>query len=251
MYSKFNINENLIKNVNEQESLIRDKYSYIDDTDPDNPVTITQFYNKLYQMEDYFGSDGSGNFQMKENSIYISNGLMSPMQGGIYTIYTALGKTPGIIDASGKKLFAVQSSSNLTLQNVGVTNGRGASGIIYVFGDGILNLESAKIYENIGNDSNGVILNDGTLSVSNSEFTANEAQGPATVKGGAISNMRTASIVDSTFKNNTSPNGGAIFNNSSANMTLSNVTFEGNTATNGGALYNLGNVRIFFCNKLS
>ena len=31
MYSKFNINENLIKYVNEQESLIRDKYSYIDE----------------------------------------------------------------------------------------------------------------------------------------------------------------------------------------------------------------------------
>ena len=61
MYSKFNINENLIKYVNEQESLIRDKYSYIDEICEYNQLKVLKAFIDSKVSESHFAeSTGYG-----------------------------------------------------------------------------------------------------------------------------------------------------------------------------------------------
>ncbi len=69
----------------------------------------------------------------------------------------------------------------------------------------------------------GAILNDGTVSVSNSTFSGNSAR-----SGGGIYNSGTLTIDHSTLRRNVSRNGGGIYN--SGLLTISNSSFFGNTA---------------------
>ena len=85
----------------------------------------------------------------------------------------------------------------------------------------------------------GAIHNTGVnFSVVDSDFTNNNASGG----GGAIyTSGNFSSVLNSTFTNNwvTRLNGGAIYNNASANFSVVNSNFTGNNARqNGGAIYN-------------
>jgi len=103
---------------------------------------------------------------------------------------------------------------------------------------GKLTIESSKFYKNTvtsTNDGNGgAIENQGTLTISNGcTFTNNHAY-----YGGAIYNMKTATINNSTFSGNTANSGGAISNYNTA-INVTGCTFTSNKATNsGGAIEN-------------
>ena len=123
------------------------------------------------------------------------------------------GGAGNLITLSGgnvQRVMVVNSgTATLTLQNLTIANG------------------------NTGGNGGGV-LNAGTLIVTNSTFTANQAG-----SGGAISNASggagTVTITGSTFSGNTATNGGAIYNSGNA-VTITNSTFTGNSATAGGAI---------------
>ena len=77
----------------------------------------------------------------------------------------------------------------------------------------------------------GGIFNAGTLTVTNSTFSGNSADG----SGGAIFNgVGTLTITNSTFSGNSAGIGGALRNNGIASVT--NSTFAGNSAIRGGAI---------------
>ncbi len=87
----------------------------------------------------------------------------------------------------------------------------------------------------------GAILNSGTLTISQSTFTANSAG----TGGNAISNQGIATVIQSSFISNTtlttsSSQGGAIYNDLEGTLTIKQSRFESNTAIYGGALYNHG-----------
>ena len=86
------------------------------------------------------------------------------------------------------------------------------------------------------NASGGAISSIGTATVLNSSFTDNTA----TSSGGALYNSTgTINVTGSTFTSNTAANGGAIYNTGTSTNNITSSNFNLNTATtNGGALYN-------------
>jgi CSLREA domain-containing protein len=104
-------------------------------------------------------------------------------------------------------------------------------------------LTTANGYANNG----GGILNNGTLTITSSDFTGNSTPGSL---GGAIDNSGTLTVADSTFSANSCGNlggsGGAIYN--SGTLAVTNSTFTGNSSGNtggvGGALYDTGTLTV-------
>jgi predicted outer membrane repeat protein len=121
----------------------------------------------------------------------------------------------GLITISGggtMQVFVVNSGETLALANLAVSYGYN--------GDGM----------------GGAILNEGTLTVSNSTFSGNDAY-----NGGAISNDGgTLTVTNSTFSGNSTylGGGGGAISNGGGLLTVSNSTFSGNHAYNGGAIDN-------------
>jgi hypothetical protein len=87
----------------------------------------------------------------------------------------------------------------------------------------------------------GGILNDGTLTVTNSTFTGNTATFDSS--GGGIYNEGTLTIIKSTFSDNGSGVGGAIFNNGT--LTVTNSTFSDNNGfPQAAGIYNSGTLTV-------
>lgn len=84
------------------------------------------------------------------------------------------------------------------------------------------------------------------LNLDNATFNGNYSEFS---DGGAIAYEKgniTSNIINSTFKNNTANNGGAIYNGIK-NLTISNTIFDGNKTNDGGkggAIYNAGNISL-------
>jgi len=131
------------------------------------------------------------------------------------------------------------SGSGATLTNLVTVDGGGSSvsgngTIFYVPGSGtaINNLNINNGYASNGG-SGGAITNAGSITVSGSAFTGNQATG----SGGGIFNTFGSSltVANSTFSSNsaTGGNGGGI-DSGCGNTTVSNSTFYQNSAANGG-----------------
>jgi predicted outer membrane repeat protein len=85
-----------------------------------------------------------------------------------------------------------------------------------------------------GGFGGAVLIQSGTVTVTNSTFSGNSAG----QTGGAILNTGALSVTNSTFVGNSATGGGAIASQNS--VTLSNSTLSGNSAGTGGALYIVG-----------
>ncbi|MEG3925774.1 Ig-like domain-containing protein, partial [Microcoleus sp. T3_D1] len=148
------------------------------------------------------------------------------------------------------RIFNVNSSGNLTLDNLTVSNGLtsagGSAGGLYLNSGAIATINNSTFSNNQGLSDGGAIFNgSGQLTINNSTFTANSAQASGaaiTMSGG------TANISNSTFSANTAKNdGGAIITYSGGNTTIVNSTITNNTADsdanntgNGGGVLNVG-----------
>ena len=104
------------------------------------------------------------------------------------------------------------------------------------------------IKSSLSNDGGAIISgNNSNITIESSIFTANVAESGG---GGAIYNKNIMSVTGSTFTgNNAGTLGGAIYNSSTGNMTLTDNVFgsagAGNSATEkGGAIYNEGTLTI-------
>ena len=117
------------------------------------------------------------------------------------------------VDGNGThRAFWVSETVTAELRGVTVTNG------------------SVGVY-NLG----GGILNEGTLTLTDSTVSLNIAGG-----GGGISNSvdGTLTVTNSTVSLNTARYGGGIENQADGLLTLTNSTVSGNAAPNGGGIYN-------------
>ncbi len=149
---------------------------------------------------------------------------------------STLSRAPG---ASAFTILTVDAADTLTLDDVNFTNGGGGSpasdgGAIYNFAGNLI-VNGGTFSDNHSGYYGGAINNEGSLTVSDAEFTGNTAD-----LGGAIENgdSDTATISNSAFdQNGASDNyGGAVRNDGSADITFS--SFLGNTGKDGGAIYN-------------
>jgi len=145
------------------------------------------------------------------------------------------------------------SGSGATLTNLVTVDGGGSSvennGTIFVVNGTSTAINNLNINNGYASNgfSGGAIANNGSIAISGSAFTGNQATG----SGGGIYNGGPLTVVNSTFYNNsaTGGNGGAIDNTCSSGCgtaTVSNSTFYQNSALNGGngyggAMNNVGN----------
>jgi uncharacterized repeat protein (TIGR01451 family) len=155
---------------------------------------------------------------------------------------------------------------NLTINGLGASNltisGGGLSSILAVNPAADVSISGLTITDSKGS----ALINGGTLSVSDSDFTNNNADGDT--YGGAILNYNLLTVTGSSFSNNTGTVGGAVYNggtaivddtsftnnngygggiNNTGILTISNAVFSDNTTNStggGGGILNDGMLNV-------
>jgi CSLREA domain-containing protein len=144
---------------------------------------------------------------------------------GTITLGSALPALTGQINIAGP------GAANLTVSG----GGSATLGSVLTVSSGAQIFLSGLTVANGNASSGGGILNQGTLTVTNSAFAGNSAPGSF---GGAIDNSGTLAVANSTFSGNSSGNdggvGGALYD--TGTLTVSNSTFVGNSSANGGGV---------------
>ncbi len=195
--------------------------------------------------------------QATENggAIYNAAGTLT-VTDAVFSGNTAAGNGGAIYNAAGTLTVTGDFTSNqaenggaiynaagtLTVSDSAVLQGNiatGSGGAIYNAADGTLIAMVAQFSGNHADSgSGGAIYNAGSLTVSGTEFLANESE-----DGGAIYNEGALQFTEGTntvFAGNTATgNGGAIYN-ASSDLQLAYASFTDNKAVNGGAFYNAG-----------
>ncbi len=136
-------------------------------------------------------------------------------------------------------------NKNLTLDGGGQSvtlDGQNAVEVLQVNTNVNFTLNALTIANGSATDGGGLLyFGGGTVSISNSTFANNSA--PNGVGGGIFTeDGGTVNISNSTFTNNSAPNGGGLYNNGST-VNISTSTFASNSAPNahgGGGLDNVG-----------
>lgn len=145
-----------------------------------------------------------------------------------------------IIDAGyNDRVFDVHDG-HLTMSDLTVTAGvaSGGGGAVNV-GDSAANLTLNRVILTDNGASEGAaIASAGTINLTDVEIS-NNGGSVSTIKGGGIYNDGTAVLNRVTLSGNAADAGGAIYNDASSSLSLTNVTISGNTAaSSGGAIYN-------------
>jgi hypothetical protein len=154
--------------------------------------------------------------------------------------------SPCTDSTSSFRIFFVDLSGDLTLENLTLRNGcadfsiaTGAGGAI--FNRGVVTLNECTVSNNEANVSAGAIQNDGMLTLSRSTIAGNDVLVGA---GGGIVNTGVFTALQSTISNNDTPGaGGAVYNSDKKdNMaTIANSTMSGNQSDGtGGGLQDEG-----------
>src|ERR1051326_4320057 len=135
------------------------------------------------------------------------------------------------------------STTNLTLDGSGqkvTLDGGNSTQVLSVPSGVTFTLKSLTIAHGFSGNFGGGLANSGTVTISNSTFSANTASNA----GGGLVNFANGKVTisQSTFSANTARNGGGLFNGGT--VTISHSTFAANSAGGGGGLVNLGKVTI-------
>ncbi len=147
------------------------------------------------------------------------------------TIDATVGNRAVTISGGGAvQLFVVSSSSvTLGLHGLTLTNGNaGASGTGgAIYNNGTVNVTGSTFTGNQASLRGGAIVNNGMLQVTNSTFTGNMA----TTRGGAIGSSGTTTITGSTFTGNNGGTQGGAINKGSGTLTLALSVVADNTVS--------------------
>ncbi len=148
---------------------------------------------------------------------------------------------------AGNYLFGAGDQLNLTdpdlttISGAGATtilNGQGTTRILNIFFGATVAISAATITNGFAAFAGGGIVNNGTLTLTDSTLSGNHAS--ALGGGGGIGNGGTLTVTNSTLSGNTAGHGGAIDNVPGGTVTVTNSTLSGNTATTGGGIANTG-----------
>jgi len=160
--------------------------------------------------------------------------------GGQFTVFTVSGK-------AGFTTSVTASLSGLTIADGNTTSDDGGGGIL---NNGTLTVSNSTFSNNSVSDSEssgGGILNNSTLTVNNCTFSNNSVSGES--GGAGILNNSTLTVNNCTFSNNSVSNGsGGILNNDT--LTVSNSTFSNNSGgPDGGGIGNPGTGAVVVSNS--
>ena len=143
---------------------------------------------------------------------------------------------------NGRRVFAIGSGGNVTINRLTIRNGRdpsGNAGGIRVHGSGVLTLNDSTVRDNSTTGGNRVnaggisVQGSATATINRSAIHNNETTG----FGGGINLINTATVTinrSSIYNNSAGPSGGGIHVGINGAATVNNSTIYGNTADTGG-----------------
>ena len=177
-------------------------------------------------------------------TITLSSQLTIQGTGSQQSSITIDGGNHTISGNDSTRVFLVQGSGRLTLNNLTVTNGyANEGGAIKVNNGGVLRLNSSTIQnsEAHSSDGGGIRCDNCTVNVTNSVIANNQAADD----GGGVHASGAFTVTNSIVRNNSAGDDGGGFwsqtPSTSTNLTVTGSSFSGNTATNsggqGGAIY--------------
>lgn len=146
---------------------------------------------------------------------------------------------PGLILSGnlGRRIFEIGPRGDVVIQDLDLTRGNAGNDV----GGLILNLGTVEVTNGSLSSSRaargGAIYNAGTLTVTNVTLDSNTG----TFEGGAVSNEGLATLTDATLSNNGSPTGGAIWN-SGQFMAQEIAVVDSEASLRGGAIWNSGDL---------
>lgn len=148
------------------------------------------------------------------------------------------------IDACGKTRIFECMGKNISIKNLVLKNAYGGFGGAIIITGGDLSIFDSEFSNNFaeGFYGGGAILNFGAkLSITDSKFTKNASS----KHGGAILNAGgQLSVTKSVFEQNSVKNSGGAVNNDGGDSTITDSSFSENDSEYGGALNNSGNLTI-------
>lgn len=183
----------------------------------------------------------SGNYTISLTSDLLATAHLTSidLQAGVTLRVLGNGR---LLDGGGAFRPITIEAGIVIIDNIHISNGYAAE-YQYTNGGAILNkgtltLTNSTLSNNYAQNSGGAIdqsLNS-SLVVLNSTFDGNSAG----YSGGAINNNGDLSIASSTFTDNSTQFGGAIYNYLLGETTIATTTFDDNTGSTGGAIHNFG-----------
>ena len=191
--------------------------------------------------------DNSGGAVYAIDSVTVTNSTLNNNTAGTYGGAVYAGGAITISDSTlnnntaSSEGGAVYATDAATVTNSTFTNNT-ATGVFSNGGAvrsyGALTITNSTFTNNTSTMSGGAVYVSGSVIIENSTFTENSGLGDGYSSdrcGGAVCTNEDATILNSTFKGNTSSRGGAIYTNKDA--TILNSNFNGNTSSYGGAVY--------------
>jgi CSLREA domain-containing protein len=138
------------------------------------------------------------------------------------------------------------ASGTVSISGLTITNGSNGNGG-GVYSNGTLTVSNSTFSGNTANGSypnnqGGAIYNDasGVLTVTNTSFTGNSAAW----QGAAILNSNMLTVTNSIFSGNSALAGAGILVNPGVSATVTGSTFSGNSSTSGSGIFSTGNVTV-------
>ncbi len=179
-------------------------------------------------------------------TIALSGGALALSNNGGTNVQKSIqGPGSGMLTISGNGasgVFSVASGVTASITGLTVTGGLTQTDGAGIDNAGALTISGLAVTNNSGRFGGGIENEStGTLSVSNSSFSGNEASSG----GGAINNFNQLTLSNDTFTGNEGFLGGALANQANGSLSIDESTLSSNTAiTQGGGISNLGTLTI-------
>jgi CSLREA domain-containing protein len=196
-------------------------------------VTTSIFEDNIANGVDLGGGGGAFNY----------HGFLS-VKDSVFNRNTAYGEGGGAIETNGSLSLtntALDGNVAKLHSNPLPDSAPGFGGAVLIIAGSNVTMDAAQFTNNIAGNSGGGIYNDQNtqLTISNSQFTSNTAQGlfaGGGGYGGGIISEGNVSLSGSTFTANTAKVGGGALSTKFGVATISKSTLSGNSSANGGGI---------------
>ena len=204
------------------------------------PLDAVDLNDGLFSLREAILAASSGDQITFDQSLSGSTINLDPARGQllINKDLDILGLGANNLAVSGQNLsrvFEIAFGATDTISGLTIKNGKAAYGG-GILNDGTLTLSDSIVSGNFVTSIGGGIYNSGTATISGTTLSGNRSTGRFGTGGGAITNDGDLTLIGSVLSDNSAYDGGAIQNY--VTMTITGTTFSGNHGQRGGVIYN-------------
>lgn len=195
-----------------------------------NPFSVSSTFALNTAIDCYNNQTAVGTYTINFSSDIILNAATTPIDNNTGVKLIINGNGHALDGQDTYRGLEIESDTDVTIESLTIHNGFSSNAGGGIHNEGTLTVNDNILRDNTASDGAG-ITNVGILFVNISTFSDNET----TVEGGALFNNvgATVTITGSIFSDNTSgDDGGGVRNN--GQMTVNTTTFSGNSAANNG-----------------